>query len=211
MAALERFDIEKVKQIFEESLRDDDDVLLDEYLKAYEEINKFFNLMGTVFSFVSSDVRSKIDILYDFRSETDAERAENFITVKTMMTYEKENGLLKDAKYISGSRTLLRLHRGLEFIYEFLSRLASLTEFDKTQLACKLAYEMTLAKHHPWVIRKGALVAMYALPTQGELLKRVCCNVARAIEILPEMLNNTKLVYDRTEALYTLYDLHHLP
>lgn len=41
MAAVERFDIEKVAQIFQDSLRDDDDVSMDEYLKAYEEIMKY--------------------------------------------------------------------------------------------------------------------------------------------------------------------------
>lgn len=98
-----------------------------------------------------------------------------------------------------------------EFVYEFLNRLANLSESDKVHGCCKTAYEATLAKYHPWVVRKGALVAMYALPTQGELLKRVCCNVDRVADYLPEMLENTKLVYDRTQALYTLYDLHHLP
>ncbi|XP_023306744.2 ceramide-1-phosphate transfer protein [Lucilia cuprina] len=211
MAAVERFDLEKVAQIFQDSLRDDDDVAMDDYLKAYEEINKFFHLLGSVFGFVSSDVRSKIDILLTFRKETDAEKAEKFVTIKSMMSYEKDANLFKDTKYVSGSRTLLRLHRGLEFVYEFLNRLTELSESDKVHNCCKTSYEATLAKYHPWVVRKGALVAMYVLPTQGELLKRVCCNVDRVAEFLPEMLKNTKTVYDRTQALYTLYDLHHLP
>lgn len=44
MAAVERFDIEKVTQTFQECLRDEDDVNMDEYLKAYEEINKYISL-----------------------------------------------------------------------------------------------------------------------------------------------------------------------
>ncbi|TMW39697.1 hypothetical protein DOY81_015224, partial [Sarcophaga bullata] len=106
----------------------------------------------------------------------------------------KEADLLKDTKYVSGSRTLLRLHRGLEFVYEFLNSLADLCENDKTHGCCKTSYETTLAKHHPWVVRKGALVAMYALPTKGELLKRVCCNADRVTDFLPEMLKNTKVL-----------------
>lgn len=98
-----------------------------------------------------------------------------------------------------------------EFIYEFLKRLSELNECDRTHSCCKNAYNDTLAKHHPWVVRKGAVVAMYALPTQGELLKRVCINVSRAIEVLPEMLKHTKSVYDRIELLYTAHDLHDLP
>ena len=208
MAAVERFDIENVTQIFQDSLKNEDDVLMDEYLNAYEEINRFFHLIGSVFGFVSSDVRSKIDILQDFRRK---ENGEKFVSIKSMMEYEKELGLLSDSGYVSGSRTLLRLHRGLEFAYEFLKRLSELNDCDKTHACCKNAYNDTLGKHHPWVIRKGALVAMYALPTQGELLKRVCVNASRAIETLPEMLQNTKHVYDRTDKLYHLFDLQSLP
>lgn len=68
--------------------------------------------MGSVFSFVSSDVRSKIDILYGLRA-SDTEELKNFETFKTMLEYEKEAQLLNQKGYVSGSRTLLRLHRGL--------------------------------------------------------------------------------------------------
>ncbi|XP_075166610.1 ceramide-1-phosphate transfer protein [Haematobia irritans] len=209
MSTIERFDIEKVTKVFQECLRDEDDVIMDDYLNAYEEINKFFLLLGSVFGFVSSDVRTKIDILTTFRKGT--ENADKFVTFKTMILYEVDSGLLKDSKYVSGSRTLLRLHRGLEFIYEFLTQLADLAEDVKVQQTCKAAYENTLAKHHTWVIRKGAVVAMYTLPTKEELMKRVCANVSLAKELLPEMLKNTKIVYDRTHALYDLHDLHSLP
>ncbi|XP_054739676.1 ceramide-1-phosphate transfer protein [Anastrepha obliqua] len=209
MSAVERFDIEKVAKIFQDCLHECDDVLLESYLEAYEEINKFFHLMGTVFGFVSSDVRSKIDILYEYRRKELI--GEHFVTIKTMIIYEKEEDLLKDGSYVSGARTLLRLHRGLEFIYEFLRRLSELNECDKTHTCCKSAYNDTLAKHHPWVVRKGAVVAMYALPTQGELLKRVCVNASHAVEVLPEMLKHTKSVYDRVEVLYSAHDLHGLP
>uniref|UniRef100_A0A1I8P6F2 Glycolipid transfer protein domain-containing protein n=1 Tax=Stomoxys calcitrans TaxID=35570 RepID=A0A1I8P6F2_STOCA len=209
MAAIERFDIEKVTKVFQECLQDEDDVIMDDYLNAYEEINKFFLLLGSVFGFVSSDVRTKIDILTAFRRE--AENSDKFVTFKTMMLYEMEAGLLKDSKYVSGCRTLLRLHRGLEFIYEFLTKLEEVDKNEKVQQTCRAAYENTLAKHHTWVIRKGALVAMYTLPTKEELLKRVCADVPLSKELLPEMLRNTKIVYDRTNALYNLHDLHSLP
>uniref|UniRef100_T1H6I4 Glycolipid transfer protein domain-containing protein n=1 Tax=Megaselia scalaris TaxID=36166 RepID=T1H6I4_MEGSC len=127
------------------------------------------------------------------------------------MTYEKEGDLFKDTSYVSGSRTLLRLHRGLEFIYEFLQKLAELEDHDKTSTCCKASYNNTLAKYHPWVVRKAANVAMYALPTQGDLLRKVCLDVPKAVQELPEMLKYTKIVYDRVENLYTMHDLHWLP
>lgn len=66
--------------------------------------------MGTVFGFVSSDVKAKIEILEEFRTK---ENCEKFETFNAMLSYEKASGLLNKTDYISGSRTLLRLHRGL--------------------------------------------------------------------------------------------------
>lgn len=67
--------------------------------------------MGTVFGFVSSDVRAKIDILEALRrKESDKNNFESFAT---MLEFEKATGLLSKSDYTSGSRTLLRLHRGL--------------------------------------------------------------------------------------------------
>lgn len=71
---------------------------------------RFFSLMGTVFGFVSSDVHSKIEILEEFRKRDHFER---FATFDSMLNYEKTTGLLNKSDYVSGSRTLLRLHRGL--------------------------------------------------------------------------------------------------
>lgn len=71
--------------------------------------------MGSVFGFVSSDVKSKIEILEIHRQK---ENAENFETFTTMLEYEKSSALLDKKDYVSGSRTLLRLHRGLGNNYE---------------------------------------------------------------------------------------------
>lgn len=76
---------------------------------------------------------------------------------------------------------------------------------------CQLAYNQTLAQFHPWLVRKGAIVAMYTMPTRDQLLNKVCLDVDKAIELLPEMLETTKHVYDRTQNLFTHYDLHGLP
>ncbi|KAL7737809.1 hypothetical protein ACLKA6_006195 [Drosophila palustris] len=206
------FDIERVSNIFERCLLDEDDVRMDDYLAAYEEIMKFFLLMGKVFTFVSSDVRHKLDILYELRRK-DIEEVKHFDTIKSMLLYEKDENLLHQKGYVSGSRTLLRLHRGLEFVYEFLLRLQNVEDNEKAHTVCKSAYNDTLAKHHTFIIRKGAQVAMFAMPTRGDLLKRVCPNVdvASAMELLPNMLKHMRVAYDRTDELYTLHDLHNLP
>lgn len=126
--------------------------------------------MGTVFGLVSSDLKAKIDILYEFLK---TEQSHNFVTAKTMIEYEKSNNLLKKKDYLSGSRTLLRLHRGLEFIHLFLKRISELQETDNTADVCKQSYDETLAKYHPFLIRKGAKLAMYYMPNRDDLLKKV--------------------------------------
>lgn len=63
--------------------------------------------MGSVFGFVSNDLRAKIEILEGLR------RKEDFDSFIKMIEYEKSEGLLSKHDYVSGSRTLLRLHRGL--------------------------------------------------------------------------------------------------
>lgn len=73
-------------------------------------LDSFFVLLGGAFSFVASDVRKKIEVLEEFRN---GPQAEDFRTVSSMMDYEMKNKLLSVKKYVSGSRTLLRLHRGL--------------------------------------------------------------------------------------------------
>lgn len=98
-----------------------------------------------------------------------------------------------------------------DFIREFLRLLGNLKPNDKTSSTCRAAYDDTLAKFHPWIIRKSANVAMYALPNRDQLLKKVCEDAEKSLEVLPTMLNVTKIVFDRTENMFTSFDLHGLP
>ncbi|XP_074107414.1 ceramide-1-phosphate transfer protein [Cotesia typhae] len=201
------FDLRTVHDNFDRALIEDDDVDIKAYLEAYNELYKFFQLMGSVFSFVSSDLKQKIDVLNDLVNKND-----NYQSIKSMIDYEKENKLLEKSDYTNGARTLLRLHRGLDFIREFLRQLEELKESDKTSNCCQDAYQKTLSKHHPWVIRKAAVVAMYTMPTREVLFKKVCGeNVQRNVDILPKMLEVTADVFNRTHNLYELHNLHTLP
>ncbi|XP_043505651.1 ceramide-1-phosphate transfer protein [Polistes fuscatus] len=202
------FDLRVVHDNFDKALVQDDDVDIKAYLDAYNELYKFFQLMGSVFSFVSSDLKQKIDILVDLTNKND----QNYVTIKSMIEHEKENKLIEKSDSVNGARTLLRLHRGLDFIREFLRQLGELSDADKTSTCCKDAYNKTLAKHHPWVIRKAAIVAMYTMPTRELLFKKVCgANVQRNVDILPKMLEVTADVFNRTHNLYELHQLHTLP
>ncbi|KAM0735346.1 Ceramide-1-phosphate transfer protein [Formica fusca] len=202
------FDLHMVHDYFDQSLTENDDIILKAYLDAYNELYKFFQLMGSVFSFVSSDLKQKIDILTNLLKKND----QQYTTVKSMIEYEKENKQLDKSDLSNGTRTLLRLHRGLDFIREFLRQLGDLSDGDKTSSCCQDAYNKTLAKHHPWVIRKAAIVAMYAMPNREALLRKVCGeNIQRNIDVLPKMLEVTADVFNRTDIIYESYQLHALP
>lgn len=67
--------------------------------------------MGTIFGFISSDVKAKLDILDEF-CKNDINN-DKFVSFNKMLDYEKSSELLNKKDYVSGSRTLLRLHRGL--------------------------------------------------------------------------------------------------
>lgn len=206
------FDFRRVHDGFSSALLEDKDVDLQQYLLAYKELYKFFQLMGTVFSFVGSDVKTKIEILEDLSNSSDGQ---HFTTVKKMIKHEMDENLLQKKGYVSGSRTLLRLHRGLDFIKLFLKHVGELSDSDGTSSAGNEAYSATLAKYHPWLVRKGATVAMYALPSRQDLLIKVCGNnaecIQRALDVLPKMLLAADEVYARTDQCYTEYDLHGLP
>jgi len=61
----------------------------------------------------------------------------------------------------------------LEFIILFMSKLLQLRPNDSTRQSAQDAYSQTLAKHHTWLIRNGALFAMNFLPCQRALYNQV--------------------------------------
>lgn len=61
----------------------------------------------------------------------------------------------------------------LEFIILFMSKLIQLRPNESTMRPAKEAYTQTLAKHHTWLVRNGALFAMNFLPCQKTLFNQV--------------------------------------
>lgn len=204
-------DLSYIHDSFQRSLIDEGDVLMELYLEGYNELVKFLNLIGTVFSFVSSDVKSKIKIM---EKHGESDNADYYDTFKRMMKHEKETKLYEKSGFVSGSRTMLRLHRGLDFIILFLKRLSEADESANTCTLCQCAYNETLALYHPWYIRKAATLAMHALPSRPDLLKKIFGTeerLAAALEILPDTLTSCDEVYGRVQKLYTEFEFHELP
>lgn len=204
-----QFDIEIIKESFTQCY--DKELDIEQYNKGYDELYKFFGIIGTVFSFIASDVREKIDILENYRK--DEKKKENYEQIEAMMLHEIDVNK-RTGNELHGSRTLLRLHRALLFTMYFLERLIELQPNDKTSTMALDAYKDSLANHHPWLIRNGAKVAMYTLPYKKDFMKKIVSpdiddNTVK--QIVTETVASMRKVYDKTEELYTKYDLHGLP
>jgi len=187
------------------------DLLVDEYITAYEELCIFFNLLGSVFGFITSDIKEKIGILKSFRNGH-AER-HRYETVDRMMKHEIEVNK-KTNEALLGSRTLLRLHRALAFTMLFMEKLSLSGDQEKASTMASDAYSETLSKYHPWIIRKAANLAMYTLPSRGEMLVLVASGQPEEGEVqkmLKDCVVAIRIVYESVESLYTKYDLHGLP
>ncbi|KOB73017.1 putative cytoplasm [Operophtera brumata] len=177
-------DLNHVQQCFQRSLKEEDDVIIEAYIDGYNELVKFLNLIGSVFSFVSSDVRSKIKVMEKHR---EGENAIHYDSFKKMMKYEKDSSLCEKNDFVSGSRTMLRLHRGLDFIRLFLKRLSESEENMNTCTTCQGSYNETAQIF-------GSDDSLTA-----------------ALQTLPQTLSYTDEVYRRVEQLYTDFEFHELP
>lgn len=203
--------MEIVIDAFRKAKQEDGSILLDEYVRGYDELCIFFDSLGSVFGFITSDVREKIGILQHHRSK---ENGDKYDTVKRMFDFEVEKELTAaQTKPLSGSRTLLRLHRALAFTMLFMKRLSEAGKKDSSSTLASEAYNETLSLYHPWLIRKAALLAMYTLASVGDMVKTAAGEVSEdeAKKMLKDAVDAIKPVYDTTEELYTSYDLHGLP
>eukprot|EP00092_Neocalanus_flemingeri_P052593 GFUD01061547.1.p1 GENE.GFUD01061547.1~~GFUD01061547.1.p1 ORF type:complete len:136 (+),score=39.86 GFUD01061547.1:339-746(+) len=135
-----------------------------------------------------------------------------------MVDYEIKNDLIKTKKKDdpSGSRTLLRLHRALEYIIGFLHKLEDIQDDGYCSGISREAYEATLMKYHPWVVQKAAKLAMGLLPTKKGLVAKVCPDgneaaLKKAHEDFPKAVSAMRGVYEATQVFYKDNNLLEIP
>lgn len=185
------------------------------YVKGYREVYKFLNLLGTVFGWVGSDVWAKIVTLQKY---LDGSNKDNYQNIKEMIAYEMEHDLIKTKKRDdpSGTRTLLRLHRALEYIIAFLDKLEGMQDSDLCSVISVESYEATLMKYHPWVVQKAAKVAMKLLPTKGGLILKVHPEgsqegIKKTLEDFPKAVSAMRTAYDSLQHYYQENNLLDIP
>lgn len=201
------FSVEAVQSAFQEALVQDADVDMKKYLLAYQELCKFCSQLGSLFSFVVNDLEDKIGYLNGLVANDE----HHFSTVQNMITHDISKDLVYTGR--SGSVTLLRLHRGLEFIILFMSKLIYLQPNDSTKHSAQQAYNQTLARHHTWLIRNAALFAMNFLPCQRVLYNQTIGNipVEETLKTMPEMISKASTVHKRVDKLLSDYEILKIP
>ena len=162
--------------------------------------------MGRLFGFVAADLERKIQILEALRGSSSRNKYE---LVQTMVTYELSNGTANSGRRNpSGCRTLLRLQRALEFILQFMAKLVDSDNDARVSNIASEVYHKTLAKHHPWIVRKMAGVAMYILPCKKDLIQMMCKQDLDSVSVLlREVVEAGEPVY---KAIYNIYEENEL-
>ena len=172
---------------------------------------RFFDLLGSVFTFVASDVQSKINILHHYLN---GDAARHYGTVSSMISYEVTNNLTRiNSSPPSGSRTLLRLHRALKFIIRLFDDLRSMGGGDKISAVTFKAYDETLAQYHSWIIRKAVGLAVYAMPSRQTLSEKMNCGGSeeQLKKALGDLVDEVQPVYDSIQSVYSDNSLLDLP
>lgn len=207
------FNLKVVLVSFKQCLNEKEEVLLDHYITSWKGLVRFLNSLGTVFSFISKDVVSKLHIMERLRSSP---QCEHYMSLQSMVAYEMGNGLVdldrRSRHPDSGCRTTLRLHRALHWLQLFLEGLRTSPEDAQTSTLCANSYHASLAAYHPWIVRQAVTVAFCALPSRKALLEAM--NIGspeEAVEMLSEALPFIKQVYDISQRLYAEHSLLNLP
>lgn len=191
-------------------------ISLHHYLNGFKELMKFFHSLGTIFLFVTSDLETKIGLLEGYRNTEKGNCNSAYLTIQSAIEYETKENLLRDTKRQSGARTILRLHRALEFLSSLMLNLSKLTDDAETAPAAREAYSNTLAKHHPWTIRTIASFAMRTLPHKRQLVESVlgkdsAGNETATNEKMLLLANVTENLFNVVDKYYEEHDIKDLP
>lgn len=158
------------------------------FLTSCSEIVKVFDLLGTAFKPVKSDVQGNIDKLqkkYD-------KNPERFKTLNDMLEEEIETKTTTAKE--SAATALLWLKRGLEYIRSFLVLVLedhrNGTKTEKLVGFIKQGYEATLKKYHGWMIQKIFGVVSYATPNRGPFLKAIAYGADPSPEDVEKMFES---------------------
>lgn len=207
------FNLKVVLVSFKQCLNEKEEVLLEHYLTGWRGLVRFLNSLGAIFSFISKDVVTKLQVMERLCS---GPQRDHYSSLQSMVAYEVGNQMVdlerRSRHPDSGCRTVLRLHRALHWLQLFLEGLRTSPEDARTSVLCTDSYNASLAAYHPWIIRRAVTVAFCTLPTRKVFLEAM--NVGspeQAVAMLGEALPFIEQVYNISQKLYAEHALLDLP
>lgn len=139
-------------------------------------------------------------------------------SVESMIAAELSRGQVDYHTFTnSGCRTLLRLHRALLWLQQFLSKLSEGPDPHTGAMRspsdlCADAYKHTLANHHQWWVRRMAELAFLSMPDRTFFYRLICVqDQEEATVILRKVVNAIDVVYNRTEKALEQHGMLDLP
>jgi len=211
-----KFNADKMKDHFANALSDDKKVTVAEFLHGFEELHLFLKTLGRAFGWIGADLGKKIKIIWQL---VNGDNANDYKTVQDMVAFEVQQNLIKrEARDSSnGTRNMLRLHRALEYVIEFLKGVPVLGIDEKCCDLSQVAYKNTLKKHHPWIVQKAALAAMHLLPTKKGLMEKFTGkkfeseDIKGAEDTITSVVTCMQDIHQIIKDVYETYELLSLP
>uniref|UniRef100_A0A8C7WWE7 Si:ch73-269m23.5 n=1 Tax=Oryzias sinensis TaxID=183150 RepID=A0A8C7WWE7_9TELE len=200
-------------------MADDGDILLESYLKGWDQLLEFMESLGTMVSFFSGKVREKTSRIRELSlrhsMELRVSPLQAYRSVQSMVRAELKAGVVNFYhRTDSGCRTLLRLHRSLLWLKLMLEGLSEGPDSASNSVACLLrdAYMVALAPHHPWLLRQAAEVVFLALPDRQYFLQLVCVQKQEeAAPVLRIIIHALTQVHTRTQQILEEHGMLELP
>ncbi|XP_078696799.1 ceramide-1-phosphate transfer protein-like isoform X2 [Branchiostoma floridae x Branchiostoma belcheri] len=206
----EHFSLSRLVESFKKVLNKDGEIDMAMYVNTNKELLKFFTMMGTLFTFVTSEAQNKINYLTGYLEGPDGE---DYKTLSSMVKFETDNHIVNVKEYEeSGTRNFLRLHRGLNFSLALCEGLKNSKPGDSIVKIASDTYASTVSQFHGWFLRKAVQAAFYLLPSRDTFMGLLCdTDEETTFKILNELAEVTKPVYDRTQYIYEKYNYLDLP
>ncbi|XP_042235499.1 ceramide-1-phosphate transfer protein-like isoform X2 [Homarus americanus] len=193
-------------------LKEDGLVDLQDYVNSYIEMNKFFKVLGPFFQFIARDVGVKLAILQKY---LDGSNRHHYSTVQSMIKYEKEKNLLTSSDRSSGARTLLRVHRALDFVKDFIVEILNSSDSETFGKKVSSVYTKTLAKFHGPILANTLPKILLLMPSHQVILDRLSRgNTATETQLraeLLELVTAVNVVYNKTQQIYEENEIFDLP
>jgi hypothetical protein len=195
------------------------------FLAAMSEVALLFDHLGTGFSFVRRDISAKVAVMHAHTPAAD--------DLSDMILAEHPadgSAGVVPAGAPPATRTLLRLMWATRFLDVLMHELAAsfaadsasesgVSESDdgrgaaaaRTRTlrdAVSRAYDVALAKHHSWGVRRTVAAAVYLLPSKEAFVEKLGVDLSRRDEYLARINVSLSPLVGRMYAFYDLHNLH---